>query len=621
MQIILLLLPWALAASFTSTTVSTKLDFAQIKPKSDLIWELSQSECIPEEPLPVWIEYVLANEVHVSEGLARWVMFSARVHEKAESPFGRFFLYAVEKFGYASLVKDLVDYRGSDALLLSYLKKHKLDHFPHLPAPLTEAVAEMDERDLGYYAIYILPLLSDYSINHPAIHKIGSMGGKRGFKLVLISYCLGGLKIDLDTASLSALSDIHTIAEVANSFPFQMSQFIAGLDPSERDLLNFFQSTQPPSDEFWATRVKRMNALHDDLLAEPAYLTIFQFPHGEILHHLFQHQKEWIRGRIVDVKPAVRLAYFMSFPDDLLKLPHLPGSLRKNLENAFAVPRTLTVRNVKITRIETGNNKMAVGKESLRNVGEGLKTTLICYCLGIVEVESRLNRFNDLAIIDEVAREFPVQMSQWISFLDPHDRAFVQFYRSGQPPNSDFWNQNINHLHTSLDHHFWPCQAFRNLLPNLIHHLFQFHADWIRAHWCEIRPEAQTAYFQFYPSNVHVDLLPTNIPPFQSMITNFSTPHLVPFYRALAIKYDRMALKEAAINSMVSPNFTSVVIQCVRISDPQFLIVLKSKSVNHIFTAISYCVNGVRQDEGEWWFYLLLAMEPTTWVIPLLLKD
>lgn len=136
---LLFLISAALAASFTPLV--SKLDFSALKPKSVLLEELSQSPGIPVDGdvLP-WTEQIMAANVPVFKDVARWAMLKY-FHEKSEG--NDFFHYVMDKFGYASLVKDLVDYGKNDSLLTEYLKKHKLRHFPQLPESLKIAVEQI----------------------------------------------------------------------------------------------------------------------------------------------------------------------------------------------------------------------------------------------------------------------------------------------------------------------------------------------------------------------------------------------------------------------------------------------------------------------------------------------
>lgn len=637
------LLPFAFAASFVSANEGSqsKLDYATIKPKEVLIVELSQSEGIFMESVAEWIDYVLAYEVQVSENAARWVMLSATADETADTIFCQFFFYSVENFGYISLVKDLVDYGGSDHLLKSYLIKHHLDPFTtSIPSILREAVGNIKSARM-MESIYLLlkPHISDYTINHPSIRKglLVSSNGIKAFKVSLICHCLGTVEIDVASIPVNNFANLAVITELSLEFPQPIAKLISEV------VKNLNAEQPPPSDEFWQAMLRELNeeanlpysSQYSQILYYSRYFSNTNRLYGLLLHHLFQNHQVWISERFQDVTPLAKRAYFETFPHDLvnyIKGLHLPASFVE----AF--------HGVSYSVISRQQSTKWAGRVTF-------KALLVCYCLDLVDMSSRKFRptsFKDLAIIDEVSHTFPEAVSKWTSTFFPCDLAFLEIYRSGGPPKPEQWNEYLTFFNQHLNVKYFADGLIFNflfggneangsfaynrgpLVRDLLHHLFQHHREWIMAHWKELKGDVQAAYLLTNPQDVQVDLLPTEVPFFGAMVPQRSTPRLLPFFRAVAKRYNMIELIAGAIKYNPIPNgilppmsrneAARSLIQSIRITDPAFLKILRDESVNYIITAIYYALKGAvhADDEVGWWSYLLLAIDAETWAIPLL---
>lgn len=325
MKMHLFLVSVALAASF----VPEILSYSQLKPKDVLMHELSQCEGIPkltDATFPPWVDQVIATKVPVSEPVARWVMLN--FFDNSSS--ARFFNYIMDNFGYASLVKDRVDYchdPDKGLLFANYLYRHRLRHFPHLPAPLQKATNEMAFGKYVPPVEYILPLLSDHSINHPLIYdsilRNHCRHNKSFYKWSLICHCLGGVKLD-PAMPFVRIYDLSIIYEVFQEFPEQMSAFVAGMKADAKDFFEIIRSRQPPMIEVWQRLAGHIftEIHHDDFEGRLKEDEVALF--HDLIHYLHQFHPAWMEEHLLDLHSDARIKYFLYHPEDFQPhaLPH-----------------------------------------------------------------------------------------------------------------------------------------------------------------------------------------------------------------------------------------------------------------------------------------------------------
>lgn len=338
------LLPFAFAASFTSTGKEPKLeaqkhgplDYAQIYPESELMKELSLLEDGPDpKDLLTWMHGVVANETPVSEKMARWVMLASKTLRYNEV-VSKFFLHCVGKFMYLSLVRDVVDYDGSDLYINNYLAKYHLNQFTHLPASLREAVAQLRQEYIPNIISAVMPLLSNYSINHPRISqsvKVKWNLHRSVCRIQLICHSLGAFKMAPSSFAIHNFRDLAIIDEVQREFPDKMASFIAQLSPAIQNALRTYQTGEPPSETLWLARIERLKSTPHYKLG--TYFDATDALLRDLIRFLFKHNREWIMKHFKELDPHGQLAYFLKYPVDT-KVELLPDGLPSNFSSIAA---------------------------------------------------------------------------------------------------------------------------------------------------------------------------------------------------------------------------------------------------------------------------------------------
>lgn len=377
MQFARFLLSVASAASFAPSSDSPSsspplqspfygaLDYNNIKPKDVLIEELSKSEGIPaimdyeewmcrdfaskmgiskkstskwisyvgmlyvlngedytryqKRVLNEWMERVVNEKLPVSEPVARWAMLKCEDDEGKE----RFFEYAI-KSNYVSLVKDLVDYQGSDILIEKHLQEYGLSNFPGFPTSWMEIV-----RQAGCDLDVVYPLLSDYPVNHPRIKSIWLTNevSTDEMKAALTLHAQGLVKLEvafdfqIDQPSVMMVFD-----EMFQRYPETVLGLIQQMRIADRKCFAIYQSGAPPSDDWWRKRVAKINNLDLRQLrvkAGDSFCSVI-FPAFHFLHNL---HPEWIRNRMSDLKDEPRMTYYLTYPQDFTDPSLLPRKI------------------------------------------------------------------------------------------------------------------------------------------------------------------------------------------------------------------------------------------------------------------------------------------------------
>lgn len=355
----------ATAASFSSSNATPQLDYSLIKPKEQLIHELSMAEGIPifddwegwlcrelvvklnistgnarktvsfgkklcscmdfgyrimeniglvgifqRESLVSWMKGVVKNGLPVSEAVARWAMFSC-------GDFREFFIYCLRSFGYVSLVKDLVDYGDVYGHLEVYFREFGLNQFPHLPASLHEFCHPT------FVLRYALPLLSDYPVNHPRIGRIilNRLWSADELRFALICQSLGAAKPKPSPHRLGRFPLLSILDEVSRDLPGEMAESIEMLAEDDRNMLEIYQSGLPPSDRKWLDFVHQLNEISD----LRSVIAVHSLSLG-LIHHFHQCHPEWIRNQMRHLNDHIRTAYFVAFPQDT-KYDLLPAQI------------------------------------------------------------------------------------------------------------------------------------------------------------------------------------------------------------------------------------------------------------------------------------------------------
>lgn len=279
----------------------------------------------------------------VSESFALWAM------RLVSCPIQRstFLHHVMDKYGYISVIKDLVDMESfsyisvennrnpaNDKLFIEYLTKHGLDQFPYLPASLRTAIWKVSSDGLNAVHHHLKAVISDYTHWHPA-KMIYPTSLQPAFKVMLLCYCLDGVHFNSALLRPMQWDDLAAMDEVSREFPDKMAPLLAGMKGKYQVALELYRSGQPPKDDFWYSHVEEVNSSFD--LRQ--YFDDNPLFH-EAIHYSFKNHPAWMQMHWLDLKPDARLVYFFHHPQDTIALPKEMPSLNLIIPNRLS-PRLL----------------------------------------------------------------------------------------------------------------------------------------------------------------------------------------------------------------------------------------------------------------------------------------